>query len=265
MSTAGGSRWSAGLALAGLSAVAGSAWLCLAAGAGPGAAMPGMDTAGAGMAPMARGWTPGYTALMLGMWAIMMTAMMLPSSALAVLRVAGPAGREPRDTAGSIGRAAGFAAGYLLIWAAFGAAATGLQWALDSAHLLTDVMTLRNAALAGLVVVAAGVYQLTPLKRACLERCRALDDCLAGGQTPRARHTARQGLRYGVSCIGCCAALMTLLFVGGLMNVGWAAAIAAWVLAEKILPWGGPIARLGAVALITGGTAAFAIALTRAA
>lgn len=263
MSTTGSARWSAGLALAGLSGVAGAAWLYLAAGAGLGAAMRGMDTAGAGMMPMAPGWTPGYTALMLGMWTVMMTAMMLPSAAPAVLKVAGPAGRGDGDAVGGVGRAAWFAAGYLVIWLGFGAAATGLQWALDSAHLLSDAMAVRSATLVGLVVVAAGAYQLSPLKRACLERCRALDDCLAGGQTGRARHTVREGLRYGVSCLGCCAALMSLLFVGGLMNLGWSAAIAVWVLAEKVLPWGGRIARLGAGGLIAGGTAAFAIALAR--
>jgi predicted metal-binding membrane protein len=266
MRTAGSARWSAGLALAGLGGVAGAAWLYLVAGAGPGTAMRGMGAAGVGMtamAPMARGWTPGYTALMLGIWTVMMTAMMLPSSALAVLRVAGPAGRGSCDTAGSIGRAACFAAGYLLIWAAFGAAATGLQWALDSARLLTDVMTLRNAALAGLIVVAVGIYQLTPLKRACLNRCRALDECLVGGQPRGPLHTVGQGLRYGISCLGCCAALMSLLFVGGVMNMVWAAVIAAWVLGEKVLPWGSRFALLGGIALIVGGTGALAIALAR--
>ena len=143
---------------------------------------------GGGMIPMAPGWTPGYAALMLGMWTVMTT-------------------------------------------------------------------------LAGLVVAAVGVYQLTPLKRACLERCRALDGCLAGVPPRRAQDTGRAGPRYGVSCLGCCAALMGLLFVGGLMNVVWMAAIAGWVLAEKALPWGGRIARLGAAGLIAGGTAAFAIAL----
>src|SRR6266513_1614782 len=230
MSTAGSARWSAGLALAGLSAVAGAAWFYLAAGAGLGAAMRGMDTAGAGMpmAQMAPVWTPGYTALMLGMWTVMMTAMMLPSAAPAVLRMAGRVGLGPADAASGVGRAAWFAAGYLVIWAGFGAAATGLQSALDAAHLLSDAMAVRSAAFAGLVVVAAGLYQLTPLKRARLERCRALDDCLAGGQTRRTPHAALQGLRYGVSCLGCCVALMSLLFVGGLMNVAWAAAIAIW-------------------------------------
>ena len=237
-------RGSAGLALAGL---AGASWIYLAGGAGPGSAMRGMDMTGGGMMPMAPAWTPGYASLMLGMWAVMMTAMMLPSAAPAVLRVAGRAGSGHDDAIEGLGRAAGFAAGYLAIWAGFGAAATVLQWALDSAHLLSEAMALRNVELAGLVMAAVGVYQLTPLKRACLERCRALDGCLASVEARRPWGTARAGLHYGVSCVGCCAALMSLLFVGGLMNIVWVAAIAVWVLAEKTLPWGGRIAGPGSL------------------
>src|SRR5207302_11022597 len=137
MSTAGSARWSAGLVLAGLSAVGGAAWFYLAAGAGLGAAMRGMDTASAGMpmTPMAPGWTPGYTALMLGMWTVMMTAMMLPSAAPAVLRMAGRAGLGPADAASGVGRAASFDDRYSAIWAGCGGAATGLRRALHAAHL----------------------------------------------------------------------------------------------------------------------------------
>jgi predicted metal-binding membrane protein len=259
-------RGSPGLALAGLAIVVGASWIYLAGGAGLRAAMRGMDTTGAGvpmtpMAQMALGWTPNYIAVMFGMWTVMMTAMMLPSAGPAILRMAGRAGLGPAGAAGGVGRAAWFAAGYLVIWAGFGAAATGLQWALDAAHILLDAMAVRSAALAGLLVVAAGLYQLTPLKRACLERCRTLDGCLANVERRGAWGPVRSGVHYGVSCVGCCAALMSLLFVGGLMSTIWAAAIAVWVLAEKILPSGGRLAQLGGVALIAGGTVAFAIAL----
>lgn len=263
MSTAGSARWSAGLALVGLGGVAGAAWFYLAAGAGLGTAMRGMDAAGVGMTAMAPAWTPGYTALMLGMWTVMMIAMMLPGVAPAVVRVTVSTSRGPGGAAGGVVHAAWFTAGYLGIWAGFGAAAAGLQWALDSAGLLSDTMAVRSAALAGLVVAVAGFYQLTPLKRACLVRCRGLDDCLAGGQIWEARHAVGQGLRYGVSCLGCCAALMSLLFVGGVMNMVWAAVIAVWMLGEKVLPWGTRFARLGGIGLIAGGTAALAVALAR--
>ncbi len=254
-------RGSPGLAFAGLAVVS---WIYLAGGAGLGSAMQGMDMSGGGMMPMAPAWTPRYATLMLGMWTVMMTAMMLPSAAPAVLRVAGQVGSGHDDAIRGLGRAAGFAAGYLAVWAGFGAAATVLQWALDSAHLLSEAMVVRNATLAGLVVAAVGVYQLTPLKRACLERCRALDGCLANVETRRPWDAVRRGLHYGVSCLGCCAALMGLLFVGGLMSIVWVAAIAVWVLAEKILPWGGRLAQLGGAGLIAGGTVAFAIALAHA-
>ena len=255
MSTVYSLRGTAGPALAGLAGVAGAAWIYLAPGAGLGSAMRGTDMAGGGMMPMAPTWTPGYAAVMLSMWIVMMTAMMLPTSTLAVLRVAGRAGS---------GLAAGFAAGYLAIWAGFGAAAAALQWALGSAHLLSGGMALRNAALAGLVTAAVGMYQLTPLKRACLERCRALDGCLAKVEARRPWGSVGSGLHYGVSCAGCCAALMGLLFVGGLMSIPWVAAIAVWVLAEKTLPWGGRVARLGGAGLMAAGAVAFAIALSHA-
>ncbi|HEV2284182.1 MAG TPA: DUF2182 domain-containing protein [bacterium] len=264
MSAIGNLRGGAGLVLAGLAGVAGAAWFYLATGAGLASAMRGMDMTGGGMMSMAPAWTPGYAALMLGMWAVMMTAMMLPSAAPAVLRMAAQAGSGHGDAVGGLGRATRFAAGYLAIWAGFGAAATVLQRALDSAHLLSEAMALRNAALAGLVVAAVGVYQLTPLKRACLERCSALEGCLANVEARRPQDTVRAGLRYGVSCLGCCAALMGLLFVGGLMSIVWVAAIAVWVLAEKTLPWGGRLARFGGAWLIAGGATVFAIALAHA-
>src|SRR5579862_8315712 len=264
MSTADNWQGSAGPALAGLAGVAGAAWIYLATGAGLGSAMRGTDMAGGGMMPMVPAWTPGYAAVMLSMWIVMMTAMMLPTSTFAVLRVAGRAGSRHDDAIGGIERAAGFAAGYLAISAGFGAAAASLQWALDSAHFLSGAMALQNAALAGLVTAAVGVYQLTPLKRACLERCRALDGCLARVEARRPWGSVGSGLHYGVSCLGCCAALMGLLFVGGLMSIPWVAAIAVWVLAEKTLPWGGRVARLGGAGLIAAGAVAFAIALAHA-
>ena len=187
--------------------------------------------------------------------------MMLPSAAPAVAKVANSADDGHGNTAGGLGRATWFTAGYLAVWIGFGAAATALQWALDSAHLLSDAMAVRNATLAALVVVGVGVYQLTPLKRACLKRCYTLHGCLTGEQPRRAQEMLRPGLRYGISCLGCCAALMGLLFVSGLTNLVWAAAIAVWVLAEKGLPWGGHITRFGAGGLMAGGTAVFAIAL----
>ena len=108
-------RGSPGPALAGLAVVAGVSWIYLASGAGLGSAMQGMDMSGGGMMPMAPAWTPRYAALMLGMWTVMMTAMMLPSAAPAVLRVAGQVGSGHDDAIGGPGQAAGFAAGYLAV------------------------------------------------------------------------------------------------------------------------------------------------------
>jgi len=131
------------------------------------------------------------------MWSVMMVAMMLPSAAPAIVQVVGRSRRRAGGSSGML-RALFFVAGYLLVWSAFGAAATLLQWALDSAQLLSATMAIRSGVAAGAVVVAAGVYQLTPLKHASLGRCRASAGCFAEDQRESAGMMARQGLRYGV-------------------------------------------------------------------
>jgi predicted metal-binding membrane protein len=120
-------------------------------------------------------WGPGYTALIFFMWAIMMGAMMLPSAAPTILLVAAIARQRG---AGSTGSAGLFASGYIVVWIGFSLGATVLQWALDRAGLLSETMASRSAALAGLALIAAGVYQWTPLKQSCLRHCRAPLDFL---------------------------------------------------------------------------------------
>ena len=246
MSTTADRRGRAGRALAGLAGLATAAWLYLLTGAALPMPMRGMD-AMAGMA-MAQtpAWTPGYAALVFGMWTAMMAAMMLPGAAPAVVRIAHAKGAA---------RAAWFVTAYLAVWTAFGAAATAGQWALDASHLLSDAMALRSAALAGALVCGIGVYQFTSWKSACLGRCRSLEQGLAGAPAGPAREIVRLGLRYGTECLGCCAALMVLLIVAGVMNLAWAAAIAVWVAAEQLLPSGPRLARAGGTALIVWGSA----------
>jgi predicted metal-binding membrane protein len=170
----------------------------------------------------------------LGAWALMMTAMMLPSAASLVL-VHARAGR----------RTAFLAAGYLLLWAATGAAAYGVT-------KLADPMMVSNAVKGG-VLIGAGVYQLTPAKRVCLKRCRSPVDFLIQRWRPGPVGALRLGFAHGVFCIGCCWALMAVLVLAVAMSPAWAAAIAAAVFAEKVLPGGEAIARLLAVALVAFG------------
>jgi len=241
--------------LVGIVGIVAISWLYLLSGAGM--SMEKMDMGGGKTMLMPPTWSIGYAALTFAMWTIMMVAMMLPTAASTVLRVANLAKEHPEPPSG-VSTATLFTLGYLVIWTVFSAIATTTQWALDSAHLLSDAMTIRSEATASLFVVAAGLYQLSSMKLNCLRRCCASKD------THEQRHSPwgviRDGMTYGISCLGCCWGLMCLLFVGGVMNMIWIAAITLWVLSEKTLPWGLRIARIGAVGLIGWGSIALAIA-----
>ena len=161
--------------------------------------------------------------LAIGMWIVMMAAMMLPGAVPALVRVRGFQNRTL------------FVAAYLAVWSAFGIAAALLQFVLESRHLLTPDMAMRSGAAAGLSLVAIGIYQLTPWKRACLQLCRS----------PEVRP-----LRYGLACLGASWPLMAILFVVGVMSTFWIAVVALWIAAEKAFRWGGGLAAAAGVGLI---------------
>jgi len=199
-------------------------------------------------------WTPGYAAAMFAMWAVMMAAMMVPSAAptlflfAALRRHAG--GPAARDTAL-------FVAGYVLAWTAFSVAATGAQWALATTSLLDDAMSSEGPRLAGALFLVAGLYQFSPLKGACLAHCRVPARFLVEHRRGGAWGSLAMGLEHGTYCVGCCAALMALLFALGVMNLLWVVALSLFVLAEKILPWGRAFGRISGIALIACGFAFF--------
>ena len=196
---------------------------------------------------MAPPWTPTYAALIFLMWAVMMTAMMLPSAAPTILLVAALArGR-------SMPSASLFTLGYVLVWIGFSLVVTLLQWSLDKAGLLSGAMAARSAALAGIVLIAAGAYRWTPLKQACLRHCRSPMAFLTQHWRHGALGAVSNGVQHGFFCLGCCWTLMTLLFVGGLMNLVWVAALALLVLMEKSLPWGSRMSRVTGAALVAWG------------
>jgi predicted metal-binding membrane protein len=234
--------------LATLGAVVLTGWAYLFLGAG--IEMEQMDMGGGRIMLMTPEWTPRYAVLVFVMWGVMMAAMMLPSAAPVLLQIIGRSGQP----AGAAPAALFFALGYLAVWIGFSGAATAAQWALDARELLSETMALRDPMAAGLLVLAVGVYQLTPLKHACLSQCRSPAACPTMAGPDGTWMMLRQGVGYGVSCLGCCAVLMVLLFVGGLMSVFWMALIALLVLAEKALPWGGRVARLAGLALIAWGS-----------
>jgi predicted metal-binding membrane protein len=248
----------AGTVLFGLVCLVAVAWIYLLAGAGVG--MEQMDMGGGNLMLMQPEWTSTYAALVFFMWATMMVAMMLPSAAPAILGVIGRPNERPEGM-GGIRAALHFIAGYLMIWIGFSVVATFLQWTLSASGLLSETMAIRDGVIAALLVLAVGLFQLTPLKRTCLRRCRSPVLCGSEDQPQSVGAIWRLGLRNGVSCLGCCSALMCLLFVGGLMNPFWIVAIALWVFVEKILPQGDRVSWLGAAGLVAWAGASLAIAV----
>jgi len=206
------------------------------------------------MAPAARTWSAADFGFTFAMWAVMMIGMMTPSAAPMILlyvRVARQA-----QTQGRVFAATGwFAAGYLLAWTGFAALAALAQGILLDGALITPMLASAGKYFGGAVLIAAGLYQWTPLKDACLAQCRAPLDFIMrhGGFKPAAHRALRLGIRHSLYCIGCCWALMALLFVGGVMNVLWIAGIAIFVLIEKVFPAGRIVGRIGGAALILAG------------
>lgn len=236
------------------------AWAYLLAGAGTGMSalsMSGLWPATDRAAPAGMGWTPTFAALIALMWVVMMVAMMLPSAAPMIL-LYGRVTRHGRKTSDSstLAPVSVFAAGYLLIWALFGVVATALQYALDTTGALSrGFMASQSTTLSAALLVFAGLYQLTPLKAACLVRCRSPAALLARYRRPGRLGALRAGASHGAYCVGCCAALMALLFVGGVMNMVWVAGLALLVALEKLAPGGRHIGLATAGALIVAGLA----------
>jgi predicted metal-binding membrane protein len=209
---------------------------------------------GAAMIPSLQPWSGTEFVLAFAMWAIMMVGMMTPSAAPMIL-IYTRVGRQAEAQGRPLAATGYFAGGYLLAWFAFSLCAAAGQWLLDRASLLTPMMQSASNVLGGLVLIAAGLYQWTPAKEACLKHCQAplLFIQRHGGFRPAPLGSLGLGLHHGLYCVGCCWALMALLFVGGVMNVVWIAAISIFVLAEKILPFGHLVSRLSGVLLVAGG------------
>jgi predicted metal-binding membrane protein len=196
-------------------------------------------------------WDATHVLLLWAMWAVMMSAMMLPA-ATPVLLLYGGAARGSRAAGHSAGRVYLLAAGYLAVWAIFSAGATAAQRVLSRLLVLTPMME-ATAVAGGVVLLIAGAYQLTPLKRVCLRSCRSPMSFLMQRWRPGAAGAFRMGVEHGIHCVGCCWALMLLLFAGGVMNLAVILALTGWVLVEKLAPCGEWSARIAGVALLAGG------------
>jgi predicted metal-binding membrane protein len=178
------------------------------------------------------------------MWVEMMVAMMLPSATPMIL-VFAQLNRQHRENHKPYVSTAVFVLGYLVAWAGFSAVAAAAQWGLHGAALISPKMVTQSRTLGATLLIAAGLFQWTPLKNACLKHCRSPLNFLLNDWRDGRRGALIMGLRHGSYCIGCCWLLMVLLFVAGVMNLWWIGLLTLFVLAEKVAP---PAWRLGQVA-----------------
>ena len=226
-----------------LLAVIGASWGYVLAGAGMGMTafeMTQMSLTAepmAGMAMEPAAWSPAYAVMMFFMWWIMMIAMMLPSATPMILLFA-TVNRRRRESGSPYVPTTVFTGSYLLAWAGFALAATAVHWGLHQAGLLAPGMVVTSQLLGAGLLIAAGLYQLTPLKQACIRHCRMPAFYLASHWRPGMRGAFILGARHGAYCLGCCWFLMLLLFFGGVMNLYWIAGLAVYVLLEKTVPAG---------------------------
>jgi predicted metal-binding membrane protein len=217
--------------------------------------MAGMDNMGEMTAEPAEmttppPWTWKDGVLMFGMWAIMMAAMMTPSATPMILLYA----LVTRKRIGTPYVPTGaFYLGYLVLWVGFSAGATILQWALGQLTLVSPMMVSISTVLTAVLLIAAGLYQWTPAKNTCLRQCRSPVDFLSKHWRAGRFGAFRMGLEHGLYCLGCCWTLMLLLFVGGVMNLLWVAAIALLILVEKVAPLGRKIGLAGGLVLVIAG------------
>jgi predicted metal-binding membrane protein len=180
-------------------------------------------------------WDAPHLLLLWAMWSVMMAAMMLPSAAPLILLFGAAARRSPQLTAWRHTYA--LAAGYLSAWTAFSLAATALQRVMATLLLVSPMMEAGGSRVSGTLLVAAGAYQWMPLKHACLRACQSPLGFLMAHWHDRWSGAFRLGLEHGAYCVGCCWALMLLLFAGGVMNVAVIAGLTAWVALEKLAPF----------------------------
>ena len=249
-----------GIILAALLVIAALAWIWVVREAARMSAidMPGMEGMRMNhlqmLSPAFAPWSGTLATWLFAMWFVMLVGMMTPSAAPRVLLYAGVA-RHAAARGHAFASATWFFGGYLAAWAAFSLLAMLAHWSLESAALMTPAMQAASRPLGGALLLAAGVYQWLPLKQACLARCRAPLAFIQqhGGFQASASGSLRLGFRHGLYCVGCCWALMALLFVGGVMNLLWIAGLAMLVLVEKLAPTATWIVRGSGIALIVAG------------
>jgi predicted metal-binding membrane protein len=199
---------------------------------------------------MTPAWDAQHLALLWAMWAIMMVAMMLPSATPTLLLYGGMVRRSSAGRSEASRQIYALAAGYLTAWALFSLAATALQRLLATLLVVSSMMEVTGPVAGATLLLIAGVYQLTPMKGACLQICHSPFGFLMSRWRTGVAGAFRMGFEHGVICVGCCWALMLLLFVGGVMNLAVIAALTVLVAFEKLTPLGARSARISGFLLI---------------
>ena len=214
-----------------------------------------MSSAGPTMAQMgmatALPWTIRDFAFNFAMWSVMMIGMMAPSAAPVLFlftEMRSGRGDENPRLSGAL-----FGVAHIAVWIAFSALAALLQWRLHQRDLLSSDMAVTSSRIAGMILMVAGVYQLTPAKRACLSRCQSPLGFLLSKWRDGPTGALTLGFRHGAFCLGCCWALMLILFIVGIMNLAWVAAITVFILLEKFGPVGIRLSRAAGVVMIAFG------------
>ena len=218
------------------------------------AMMPGMDLPDMPGMVMLRdhAWAPLDVVPLFVMWTVMMIAMMVPAATPMVLTFAAVQ-RKRREQERATVPTVAFLLGYAVVWTTYAAAAALAQWRLHEAQLLSAAMASTSARLGGALLLAAGAFQWTRLKEVCLSKCRSpLSFVMSEWREGRAGALV-MGVRHGAYCVACCWALMALLFVAGVMNLWWIAGLAVFVLAERVLPGGQAVSRIGGALLLLAG------------
>lgn len=198
--------------------------------------------------PRMQAWSVADFVLMFVMWTVMMVAMMTPSAVPMILIFANLNRRRWERQSPYVSTGV-FLSGYLVVWTGFSVLATAAQWGFHTASLLSPMMASTSPILGGFLLLTAGIYQWTPLKRACLRHCRSPLGFVLNEWREGSRGAFLMGLKHGSYCVGCCWFLMALLFVAGVMNLLWVAAIAGFVLLEKVAPAGYLVGRVAGVML----------------
>jgi predicted metal-binding membrane protein len=199
--------------------------------------------------PAMQHWTAGDLFLVFLMWAIMMVAMMVPTASPVILLFA-EINRRLSERQGTLLSTGQFLLGYLTAWTGFSVLATLAQWGLLTAALVSPMMESTNKALGGGLLFAAGLFQFSRLKYSCLSHCRSPMGFLATEWRDGPGGAFRMGLKHGGYCLGCCWALMALLFTFGVMNLLWVACISGFVLLEKITSANQIVSRLGGLLFV---------------